>query len=94
MTVQRTARRRARSAPNPETVAQRIGPRIRARRIELGISQRQLASRLGVSASFVSRVETGQCPPSVVTLRAMTSELGISASELLCEPGEGFSRPA
>lgn len=79
--------------PKLEWVARRIGPRIRARRIELGISQRQLARRIGVSASFVSRVETGQCPPSVVTLRAMTSALGISANELLSEPGEAHSPP-
>jgi len=82
------------SSSKLEWVAQRIGPRIRARRMELGISQRQLAARIGVSASFVSRVETGQCPPSVVTLRAMTSELGISANELLSDPGEGLAPPA
>ena len=66
-------------------VAERIGPRVRARRLELGMSMRELARRLGVSPSFVSRLETGRCPPSVGTLRALTSELGISASDLLSD---------
>lgn len=83
MTVQRTAHTRARRSTDPESVAGRIGPRIRARRIEVGLSVRELASRIDVSASFISRVETGRCPPSVSTLRALTTELGISADDLL-----------
>jgi transcriptional regulator with XRE-family HTH domain len=75
----------AHGAANVDWVAQRIGPRIRARRVELGISLRELARRIDVSASFVSRVETGRCPPSVGTLCALTSELGISADDLLAD---------
>jgi transcriptional regulator with XRE-family HTH domain len=75
-----------------DSVAGRIGPRIRARRIELGISLREFARRIGVSASFLSRVETGRTSPSVGTLCAMTSELGISADELLAEPGDPAPR--
>jgi transcriptional regulator with XRE-family HTH domain len=76
----------ANHAPAPDWVAERIGPRIRARRIELGLSLRELARRVDVSASFISLVETGRCPPSVDTLCALTSELGISADQLLAEP--------
>jgi transcriptional regulator with XRE-family HTH domain len=73
---------------NMDWVAERIGPRIRARRLELGMSMRELARRLGVSPSFVSRLENGRCPPSVSTLCALTSVLGISASQLLdSKPG-------
>jgi transcriptional regulator with XRE-family HTH domain len=74
------------SCHDPEWVAERIGPRIRARRLELGLTLRELARRIDVSASFVSLVETGRCPPSVDTLCALTTELGISADELLAEP--------
>jgi transcriptional regulator with XRE-family HTH domain len=74
---------------NMDWVAERIGPRIRARRLELGMSMRELARRLGVSPSFISRLETGRCPPSVATLRALTSELGISASDLLSDSTPG-----
>jgi len=80
--LQRQATRTRRDA-STDWVAERIGPRIRARRLELGMSMRELARRLGVSPSFVSRLENGRCPPSVGTLRALTSELRISASALL-----------
>ena len=86
--MQRQATRTRRDA-NMDWVAERIGPRIRARRLELGMSMRELARRLGVSPSFVSRLENGRCPPSVGTLRALTSELGISASDLLSDPQAG-----
>ena len=78
----------AHGSPNVDWVAERIGPRIRARRMELGISQRAFARRIGVSASFVSSVERGHCAPSVSTLCAMTSALGVSASELLAGGGD------
>ena len=45
---------------NTDWVAERIGLRIRARRMELGMSMRELARRLGVSPSFVSRLENGR----------------------------------
>lgn len=86
--MQRQATRRRRDA-NTDWVAERIGPRIRARRLELGMSMRDLARRLGVSPSFVSRLENGRCPPSVGTLRALTSELDISASDLLSDRQAG-----
>lgn len=72
-------------------VAERIGPRIRARRVDLGMSQRELGRQIGVSASFVSSVERGHCSPSVSTLREMTSALGISADELLAGGAERLS---
>ena len=53
------------------------------------MTQRELARRIGVSGSFVSRVETGQCPPSVVTLCAIANELGVAVNDLLSEVGEG-----
>jgi transcriptional regulator with XRE-family HTH domain len=80
----------ARRSPNPEWIARRIGPRIRARRVELGMSVRELARRIDVSASFVSLVETGRCAPSVSTFRALASELDISAAELLADPARGL----
>ncbi len=80
--MRRQATRTRRDA-NMDWVAERIGPRIRARRLELGMSMGELARRLGVSPSFVSRLENGHCPPSVGTLRALTRELRISAGDLL-----------
>jgi transcriptional regulator with XRE-family HTH domain len=66
--------RRGRVA-RPEREA--VGERIRRRRRELGLSQRQLASE-GVSYSYLSRVEAGDRTPSVKALRRISSKLGVS----------------
>jgi transcriptional regulator with XRE-family HTH domain len=60
-----------------------LGERLRARRQEVGISLRELARRIGVSASLVSQIETGKVQPSVSTLYALVDELGGSVDELL-----------
>ncbi|HEX2221472.1 MAG TPA: XRE family transcriptional regulator [Candidatus Limnocylindria bacterium] len=60
-----------------------IGERLRGARRSHGLSLRGLAERLGVSPSLISQVETGRARPSVSTLYAIASELGISLDELL-----------
>ena len=55
-----------------------IGPRLREERERARISQRELARRLGVSASLISQIESGQSKPSVSTLYAIVTELGVS----------------
>lgn len=66
-----------------------VGPRLRARREERGLSLRELARRLGISPSAVSQIETGKSRPSVSTLYSIVTELGMSLDELFSgEPGE------
>lgn len=60
-----------------------IGSRLRDARLERGMSLRSVASALGVSASLISQVETGKTQPSVSTLYAIVTHLGISIDELL-----------
>lgn len=69
-----------------------MGARLREERERCGISQRELAKRLGVSASLISQIETGQSKPSVVTLYAYVSELGVSLDRLF-DPTQGEPRP-
>lgn len=64
-------------------VAEDIGGRLRMARMQKGLSLRSVASALGVSASLISQVETGKTQPSVSTLYAMVTYLGISIDELL-----------
>lgn len=61
---------------------QLMGSRLRARRLAKGISLRQFARDLDVSASFISQLETGKAQPSVATLYAICTALGISSDEL------------
>jgi transcriptional regulator with XRE-family HTH domain len=60
-----------------------MGDRLRQARVSRGLSLRGLAERLGVSASLISQVETGRAKPSVNTLYALATELGISLDTLL-----------
>jgi transcriptional regulator with XRE-family HTH domain len=60
-----------------------IGERLRTERTKAGISQRELARRLGLSASLISQLESGLSKPSVGTLYAIVTELDLSLDKLL-----------
>lgn len=66
------------SVPTDEEVPQRL----REARESAGLSLRQLAKRLDISPSALSQIETGKSRPSVKTLYAVVSELGLSLDEL------------
>jgi transcriptional regulator with XRE-family HTH domain len=63
-----------------------VGERLRAERLRRGVSVRSLARDLGVSASLISQIETGKSQPSVSTLYAMTTALGISVEDVFEPP--------
>ena len=48
----------------------------------MGISQRELARRIGLSASMISQIESGQSKPSVSTLYGIVTELGVSLDDI------------
>lgn len=60
-----------------------IGRRLREERVRAGISQRELARRLGLSASLISQLESGQSRPSVGTLYSIVTELGVSLDQVI-----------
>jgi transcriptional regulator with XRE-family HTH domain len=68
-----------------------VGERLREERSRRGVSVRALARDLGVSASLISQIETGKSQPSVSTLYAITTALGISIEDVFGPPEE---RPA
>lgn len=68
-----------------------IGERLREERVKAGISQRELARRLGLSASLISQLESGLSKPSVGTLYAIVTELDLSLDRII--RGEEFSEP-
>lgn len=63
-----------------------VGGRVRSARRAAGLTVRELARRIGVSASHVSQVERGIGAFSVPALYAVASELGVSMNELLDVP--------
>ena len=68
-----------------------LGRRLRAHREERQLSLRELARRVSISPSAISQIETGKSRPSVSTLYAIVSELGMSLDELFS--GASRERP-
>jgi transcriptional regulator with XRE-family HTH domain len=66
-----------------------VGTRVREERLRQKIGVRELARRVGVSASLISQVELGKASPSVGTLYAIVNELGISLDELFFQQSSG-----
>jgi transcriptional regulator with XRE-family HTH domain len=68
----------AKKPRNPAYPAQlkTVGDHIRSRRLDLGLLQREVASRLGVSASAVLNWEKGICAPTFRALPAIIAWLG------------------
>ncbi len=62
---------------------EKIGNFIAAMRKEKGLTQAQLAEKLGVNNKTVSRWETGKNMPDYAILEDLTYELGITVNELI-----------
>jgi len=66
-----------------------LGPRLRLVRAARLLSVRELARRVGCSASLISQIERGISVPSVGVLYSLATELGSSLDYLLFGPGTG-----
>ncbi|XXF78508.1 helix-turn-helix transcriptional regulator [Myxococcaceae bacterium GXIMD 01537] len=66
-----------------EELAITIGSAAREARTHLGLTQAEVAERLGIAHMVYSRLERGKMLPSVQTLLRMTSVLRVSSDELL-----------
>lgn len=60
-----------------------LGARIRELRTEKGLSQDELASRLGTKHTQVGRIERGEVNSSINMLRRIAGELGVELGELI-----------
>lgn len=58
------------------SAAKRIGEQIRARRLDAGLTQTQLAARAGISQVVLSRLETGSGNPTLALLEEISYALG------------------
>ena len=59
-----------------------IGNKIKQLRLKAGLTQEQLANRLGISAQSVSKWENSVTMPDITLLPVLSSELGVSIDEL------------
>jgi transcriptional regulator with XRE-family HTH domain len=67
-----------------------LGPRLRQARASRELSVRELARRVGCSASLISQIERGVSVPSVGVLYSLVTELGSSLDYLLFGAGPGL----
>ncbi|HEX2842804.1 cupin domain-containing protein [Hyphomicrobium sp.] len=73
-------RKRAKSAEAGRTAID-VGARLKAQRIKSGLTQRDLASKAGVTNGMISMIEQNKHSPSVATLNRLTDALGLSFAE-------------
>jgi transcriptional regulator with XRE-family HTH domain len=71
-----------------------IGPRVRERRIALGLSQEQLARRADISLNAMGKLETGRITdPHYSTLSGIAHALGTTVAELVGEEESVLAGP-
>jgi len=70
----------------------KVGNRLRQERERRGMSLRELARRVGVSPSLVSQIELDRVNPSVSTLYALVSELGMTMSDVFGDGAQAAPR--
>lgn len=62
-----------------------LGERIRFYRLEQGLTQLDLAVKVGKDISTISKIETNSANPSLQTLLGLSLALGVAIEELLKE---------
>jgi transcriptional regulator with XRE-family HTH domain len=64
------------ATPGWEPIVGAIGPKVRELRQQLGLSLQQLATRAGVSAAAIHKVERNDMVPTITTLLKLATALG------------------
>ena len=62
-----------------------IGEKIKHLRTEKGITQKELANRLGTSQQNLAQYENGKRNPKLETVRKMADALGVYISDLIVD---------
>ena len=73
------------------SIRDRLGPLIKAKRIQLRMTQEELADRLNISLSFAGQIERGESMPSVETLALIMYELNIDPRLIFIDGDIGSS---
>ncbi|WP_318196924.1 helix-turn-helix transcriptional regulator [Streptomyces sp. MCL20-2] len=78
-----------RTAPPPWAIDRRrlLGQRIAHHRRNAGLSQEQLADRVGVERRTIQRYEAGSRDPRFTDLLLIAAALGGTVEDLVCEEG-------
>ena len=71
-----------------------IGLRFKLFRTTAGMSQREVADKLGVTVNFLSMIERGRRNPTVRFLQEFADVVQVPAAALLWEPSSGTGETA
>jgi transcriptional regulator with XRE-family HTH domain len=66
---------------------QDFGDRVRALRLDLGVSQEKLALDCGLDRTYISGIERGKRNVSLVNIHRLADALGVPASDLFQKGG-------
>jgi transcriptional regulator with XRE-family HTH domain len=69
-----------------------IGQRLRQLRLRLGLSQREVGRRAGVSNATISMIEANRVSPSVSALKQILSALGAGLADFFASPDDERER--
>lgn len=69
-----------------------VGTNIRSLRLEAGLAQDVLASRMGVDQAYVSKLEAGKRNPTITTISYAARALGVEVSTLFLTEGVRSAR--
>ena len=69
-----------------------VGDNVKKLRLAAGLSQAELAHRMGVDRAYVSGLEQGQRNPTIISLWHVAKALGVSMRSFFDEPKKGAGR--
>ena len=69
-----------------------IGRKIKQYRLQLDLTQEELAQRTELTKGYISQLENDLCSPSIATLQDILNILGVSLQEFFTEPKEEKNR--
>lgn len=69
-------------------ICKTVGSNIRRYRMAAGISQEELAARMGFDQGYVSKLEAGHRNPTLKTIECAALALSVSWSELFAQGGK------
>ena len=66
-----------------ESISMRIGRRFKSARLAKGLSQNQLADKLGCPRTYLSKIENGNLAPRLEQLERLSRAVGITVADLV-----------
>ncbi len=61
-----------------------LGQRLRARRLALGLTQQELAAKIGIHYTFLGYIERGRKLPNLITLIRIAKTVHVPLTQLIC----------